>query len=130
MLADDRHANAEAEASATTGTLGGKKGIKKFRQHFRRDPDAIILNSGSDAIPRASETNLDAAGGPRFADGLLGIADEIEEDLNELIGVADDRGQTGDRLEFHFDIVATEGMILELQSAVDDDVEVQSLFLG
>jgi len=87
------------------------------------------LHRGSDASSRAAETNLDPAGGPRFADGLLGVADEIEENLNELVGVADDGRQIRDRLEFNFDIVAAEGMILELQRAFDDDVEVQSFFL-
>ena len=39
----------------------------------------------------APDANLDAAGFADFADGVLGVADEIQEDLNELVGVADDR---------------------------------------
>src|SRR4029077_6906071 len=114
---------------AAAGALGGEKRIEKFRQDFRRDSNPVVLHRGSNAISGTAETDLDAAGGSRFADGLLGVADEIQENLNELVGVADDGGQTGDGLELDFNIVAAERMILKLQRAVNNHVEVQRLFL-
>src|SRR5713226_2315809 len=99
MLADDRHADAEAEACAAAGALGGEKGIEKFRQDFRRDSDAVVLHRGSDSISGAAEADLDTAAGSRFADGLFCVADEIQENLNELIGIADDGRQTRHGLE-------------------------------
>src|SRR5579863_1134414 len=105
MFANDRHADAEAEACAATGALGGEKGIEKLRQDFGRDTDAVVLHRGRDSISGAGEADLDAAAGPGFADGLLSVADEIQENLNELVGVADDGRQTRDGLKFDLDVV-------------------------
>src|ERR1700740_3389512 len=108
MLANNRHADAGAETCAAAGTLGGEEGIEKFGQHVGRNSDAIVLHRGSDPVPGAAETDLDAATGPGFADGLFGVADQVQENLNELIGVADDGGQTGNGLKLDFDVVAAE----------------------
>ena len=78
----------------------------------------------------ACDTNLDAAGFADFADGVLGIANEIEEDLNELIGIADHHGQGRERLEVDFDIVAAEGVLVQLKGAIDEAVDVEGFFLG
>src|ERR1700722_8862898 len=129
MLAHDGHANAEAEAGAAAGAFGCEERVKEFRQDIRRNPNAIILHGGGDAISGVSETDLDAARGARFANRLFGIANQIQENLNQLIRVTDNEGETRHRLELNFDIVAAEGMILELQRAVNDHVEIQGLFL-
>ena len=55
-----------------------------------------------------------------FADGVLGVADEIEEDLDELVGVADDGIEASLRLEFDGDVVAAERMFVELERALDE----------
>ena len=82
MLADDRKTDAPAQAGAATRALGGEERIKKFGQSFWFDTDAVILNRCKDAGTTLAKTNLDAAGRPNFADGLLGVADEIKEYLN------------------------------------------------
>src|SRR5208282_5860148 len=129
MFAEDGHADAEAKTGAATGTLGGEEGIKEFGQGFRLDADAVILNGGKDAIQGLAQANLDAAGLANFTNGLFRIADEIEEDLNELVGVTGDGRKAGEGTEVDFNAVAAKGMLVQLQGAVYDVVEVEHLFL-
>src|SRR6267142_2196006 len=129
MFADDRHADAEEQAGAAAGTLGGEKWIEEFGQDFRGNPDAIVLHRGGDTVSGTTEADLDTPAGSRFADGLFGIADKVQENLDELVGVADDGRQARDGVELDLDIVAAERMILELKCAVNDHVEIQYFFL-
>src|SRR5208282_1471562 len=130
VFADDGHADAKSKAGAATWTLGGEKGIKDSGQGFRLDADAVILNGGKNAVQGLAQANLDAAGLANFPNGLFRIADEIEEDLNELVGVTGDGRKTGERTEVDFNAVATEGMLVQLKGAVDDVVEVEHFLLG
>src|SRR5271157_2879298 len=125
MLAEDGHADTQAKTGAATWTLGGEKGIKDSGQGFRLDADAVILNGGKNAVQGLAQANLDAAGLAKFPNGLFRIADEIEEDLNELVGVTGDGRKTGERTEVDFDVVAAQGMLVQLEGAVDDVVEVE-----
>src|SRR6266446_4530934 len=94
-------------------------------ERFGPDADAIILDGDPDAVGVACEAHLDAAGVADLADGLFRIGDKIQEDLDELIGVADDAGKAGLRTEFHLDVVAAERMLVQLQSALDEAVDVE-----
>ena len=76
-----------------------------------------------------AQANLNAARLANFTNGLFGIADKIEEDLNELVGVASDGRKTWERAEVDFDAVAAKGMLVQLEGAVDNVVEVEHLLL-
>ncbi len=58
------------------------------------------------------DTNLDAASFADLADGLFGVSDKVQKDLNELISVADDDGKFALWMEIHLDVVAAQGMIV------------------
>src|SRR5260370_35903769 len=77
----------------------------------------------------APDADLHAPGFANFANGVLGIADEVKENLNQLIGVADNHGQIGLRLKIHVNIVAAKRMILQLKGALDKVVDVDGPFL-
>src|SRR5580700_9289723 len=53
--------DAEAEAGAAAGALGGVKGIEEARRGFRANADAIVLERDGDAGADASKADLDAA---------------------------------------------------------------------
>lgn len=130
VFANDREADAEAEASATAGALGGVKGIEKARDGFGANADAIVLKCDGNTRAKASEADLNAARFANFADGLFGIGDEIEKDLNELVGVANDAREIGLRTEIDFDTVAAERVLVKLERALDNAIEIDRLFLG
>src|SRR6266852_6107214 len=125
VLANDGHADTETEAGAATRALGGVERIEDAREGFGPDADAIILDGDPDAVGVTCEAHLDAAGVADLADGLFRIGDKIQEDLDELIGVADDAGKAGLRAEFHLDVIAAERMLVQLQSALYEAVDVE-----
>ena len=105
MLAHDGHADAETEAGAAAGALGGVEGIEEARKSFGADADAIVLKGDADAVAAAARENLEASGVADFADGLFGVGDEIQEDLDELVRVAQDAGKAGVAAKIHFEVV-------------------------
>ena len=129
MLANDRHANAEAQAGAAAGALGGEERIKNLAKNFRLDADTIVLNGSENARSYLAKTNLDATGGTDLTDGLLGIADQIKKNLNQLIGIADRGRKSGKRMEIDLNGVAAKRMLVKLKGAIDDGIEVESFFL-
>src|SRR5437016_4754801 len=129
VFANDGHADAEPQAGAAAGTLGGVKGIKDARKRLGADADAVVLNGDRKLVNDAAGTNLDAAGVADFADGLLGVSDQVQKDLNELVGVPDDAGKIGLGMEIHLDIVAAQRVFLQLKRALEKVVEIEGLFL-
>src|ERR1700694_2269527 len=108
MFTNDGHADAEPQAGAAAGTLGGVKGVEDARKRFGADADTVILNGERKLLAVAAGTNLDAAGVADFADGLFGVGDQVQNDLNELVGIPDDGGEIGLWLEIHLDLVAAQ----------------------
>jgi hypothetical protein len=129
VLANNGHADAETEAGAAAGTLGGVKGIEDAGQRFGADADTIILDGDHNLVAVASSTELDAASVTNFADSLLGVGDKVQKDLNELVGVTDDAGKVTRWMEIHLDIIAAEGMFVQLKGALEKIVNVKSFLL-
>jgi hypothetical protein len=129
MFTDDGHADTETEAGAAAWALGGEEGVENLGQNLWLDADAVVLNSGKETLAGPAEADLDATGGADFANGLLGIGNQIEEDLNELVGVANEGGHALTLAEVNFDGVALEGVLVELEGAVHDGVEIERFLL-
>jgi len=129
MLANDGHADAEAESGAASGALRGVERIEDAWERFRANADAIILNSDSDAIGSARKADLNAAGVADFADRLLRIGDQIQKNLDELVRVADDGGKSGLGMKIDFDAVAAERVLMQLESSLEEAIDVQRFFL-
>src|SRR5216684_6197809 len=129
MFANDGHADTESEAGSAAGTLGGVEGIEDTRKHFGADAGAVILDGDSNLITFPSGSNLDAASVADLADSLLGVGDKIQKDLNELVGIPDDAGKIGLQMEIYLDIVAAQGVFLQLECALEKVIEVEGPFL-
>src|SRR5207249_11824624 len=125
VLANDRHANAQAQAGASAGTLGGVERIKQPRQRLGKNADAVVLYRERNVAADSPDAQLNAAALANFANGLLGIADQVQENLNKLIGIANYRRQVRLRLEIDLHIVAAQRVILQLQSALDQSADMQ-----
>ena len=95
VFANNRHADAEAEPGTAAGALRGKERIENARQEFATDAHAIVLEGDENALADNAQTNPQRATFAHFVDGLLGIHDEIQEYLRELIGIPQYGGEIG-----------------------------------
>jgi len=66
-----------------------------MREALLADAHTVILNGDRKLVTDATGTNLNAAGVADLADGLLGVGDQVQKHLNELVGVPDDAGKIG-----------------------------------
>ena len=64
-----------------------------------------------------------------FTDGLFGVGNEIQQNLDQLVAVTHDRGQAGLRLKMDFDLIATKRVFLQLEGALDEHIDVQRFLL-
>src|SRR5271170_8108763 len=108
MLLDDGHADAEAETRSPSWALGRIERVKEPWKRFGKNAHAVVLNGNGNVTADATHADLNAPGIADFPDSMFRVADQIEQDLDELIGIADDRLQTRLRLELHLDAVAAE----------------------
>src|SRR5437899_355230 len=129
MFANDGHADAKPEPGPATGTLGSVKGIEDPREGFRTDAYAVILDGNLELVSTAAGQNLESPRVPNFADGLFSIGDQVQKNLNQLVGVANNAGKIRLAVKFHFDIVVSQGVFLQLKSAFEKVVEVERPFL-
>src|SRR5205814_3919998 len=128
VLANDGHADAKPQAGAAAGTLGGVEGIENAWKCFGADAHAVILNGDRNLLTVAARTDLDSAVVTNFADGLLGVGNKVQKDLNQLVGVPDDAGKIGPGVKIYLDIVAAQRMLLQLEGAIEKVIKVQGLF--
>lgn len=106
VLADDAFGDGEAEAGAVGIEAGGDEDFEDFGQDVLGDSGTIILHGdgegGAAVEGGGTGGDMDAASGVSGAarvDGMEGVTEEVDEDLDELAGVAEDAGGVGDGVE-------------------------------
>src|SRR2546425_41357 len=129
VLANDGEADTQPKSGASGRPFRRIERVKKLGQGFRADADTVVLNDHQNLFPSSRQANLDAAGIAHLPDGVLRVADEIEKDLDELIGVAQHGGKARVPAEVNRNVVPAKRMLLELQGSIDDGVEIQRLLL-
>ena len=108
MLAKNGQANAQAQARAAAGPLRGEERIKNLGKNVTPNPRAIILKSGHDAVGDAADTDAEGSVIANLSNGLLGVGDQVEENLSELAGVAEDERKIGRSRKIYRDAVRTQ----------------------
>src|SRR5437899_13090888 len=88
MFSHDRHADAQPEAGAASGALGGEERVEDPRQHLTGDARAVVLENDRDSVLGGPDANVQDPALALPANGLLGVGDQVQEDLNHLIGIA------------------------------------------
>ena len=93
-------ARGDGQAESRAGVLGGEERIEKSLLHVRRNAFATILYFQDDDVgcfvvevfPIPSRPELDHSA---LANGLGGVADEVDQHLFDLIGIGGDQEGRG-----------------------------------
>src|SRR5579872_483192 len=126
MFAKNRQANAQAQARTAAGPLRGEERIKNFRQYLRPNPSAIILKSGHDTLGGAAYTDAKGPVIANLANGLLGVSDQVEKNLSQLAGVAQDERKVGWGGKINCDAIGAQRMFVKLQAALDQFTQIEA----
>ncbi len=76
--------------------------------------------------PEAADADAQRAVIANFADGLLGIGDQVEENLRQLAGIAENGGQVRAWARNHGNAIGAQRMLVELQAALDQIAQVHA----
>ena len=100
MLLDDPVRDREAEARAAADGLGREEGLEDVRQRVLRDAGAVVDHLGAHRPGVAAHVRVqdDAPPGLALEHRLLGVQQEIQEHLLELVRVGEHRRQAADEL--------------------------------
>src|SRR5216683_1309694 len=94
-------------------------------QSFGTNACAVILHGDRKLVAITAGANLDAARITHLSDGLFGVGNKVQKNLNQLVGVPNDAGKIAGQARVHFNIVAAQGMFMQLQRALKNVVEVE-----
>ena len=125
VLLDDAVGDREAESRATAIAglgcgLGGEKRIVDALQMLGRDARAGVCHHRLDmAIDCRGHAQT-----PTFRHGLLGVQQQVEEDLLQFAGVAVDGRQLVNEVELDVDLRGLELVIEQRQRVADDLVQI------
>ena len=92
MFLDDAITDAQAEAGAFADFFGGEEGIEDAVGVG--DAVAVIAERDFHETVAAARGNLNAGAGHGFAHGVVSVVQDIEEDLLQLLRVADHERQS------------------------------------
>ncbi len=96
MFFDDAFGDGEAEAGAAGVEAGGGEGLEESRGDGGVEAWAVVLDGEGDAVEVGVGVDLDGAAA---VEGVDGVAEEVDEDLEEAVGVALDDEPVGDAVK-------------------------------
>src|SRR5580704_936252 len=127
MLLHHAIADAEAEAGALAYGLDGVEGIENFIGLFHaRASVGKFDDDQATFAQRANQKDTTASG----LHSIHAIADQVIEDLEQLIGVAANGRQDAAIFEFDADVLFAQVQVTQLNRAGEYGVEIQQLLFG
>jgi uncharacterized protein (TIGR03790 family) len=85
VLTGDVERDGEAEAHARVGALRREEGIEDTLPRGIRNAGTVVLHGDLDPAAVGADLDADASGGRRV-EGLAGVLDQVEHDLDEALG--------------------------------------------
>src|SRR5579864_5118579 len=103
MLFHDSVADTEAEAGAFADLLGGEERVKNL---VGVDDAAAVIGEGNlHGVAGLGRHDFDARRTANLANSVIGVVQNVQENLLQLVGVADDIGQSLIEMLHHVDAV-------------------------
>ena len=128
MGANDAVADAEAEAGAFAGGLGGEERIEDA--FGLADAGAVVDESDFDEIRGLAGANADFAVIAGFLDGVVGVIENIEENLLQLLRIADGHLEIFVELFGDFDAMTGKVVAAEANGLAKDGIDLHGLALS
>ena len=126
VFADDAADDEEAEAGA--GGFRGAVGFEEAAHLLGRDAGAVVGDGNQEIGFRGAGADPDHAVFP--GDGLVGVADEVVENLLKLIGIDQGHGELRREIEIHGDAAGNDFRFEQGQGLAEDGVEVAAVAAG
>ena len=121
VLAHDAIGDRQAEAGALADRFGGEERIVDARDVFAGNPGARIGDFDHGAVALETGGNRQPA---TARHRVLGIQEEIEEHLLQLVLHADDDHRRVGQLPSHLDAVQLELVLEQAEHVADDGVQI------
>ncbi len=127
MLLQNAVANAEAEAGAFADLFGGEERVENLIR--MGDSVAVVAERNFDRVARLGRHDLDARGTADFVHGIVGIVQNVEKDLLQLVRVAHHLGQSLVEMFHDIDAVAVEVIGPQLDRPAQNRVQLHGVAL-
>src|ERR1035438_7909848 len=125
VFADDAIADAQSQSGSLANVFGREKGIEDAVGVG--DAGTVIAERDFDVAAAARAHDFDAGGMAAFADRVIGIVDDVEKNLLQLMRIADDFGQGLIQALQYLNAVTDEVVRTELHGAVEDGIQLHRL---
>jgi len=99
-------------------------------QILGRDARAVVGEDDTDTVTRAGRADGEAPAALGLKHGLLGVDDDVEEDLLELVRVGQGLGELGVQVHLQADVLQPQVVAAELQDTLEKDIEVHQFLFG
>src|SRR5207245_10184519 len=116
MFFDDAVADRESQAGAATCGFGGEEGVEDAREIFALDAEARVGDFDFDVAVIRGAAHFEHAAGRH---GVLGIQEEVQEDLLQAIGRSQNAGQIVSEILDNLNVGGAEGMSNESKRFVN-----------
>ena len=127
VLLDDAIADAEAKTRALSDLFGREEGVENLVG--MSNPVAVIGKRDFDSVSGFGGHDFDARGATDFVHRVVSVVENVEEDLLQLMGVADHVRKSFVEVLDYVDAVAIEIVGTQLDRPPQDDVQLQRIAL-
>src|SRR5437870_6132338 len=126
VLADDAVSDGETESGTGAHVLGGEEGVEDaLLRSLRYAGPGVAEPEPHHALPDDGVDVDELGGGIRQR--VTGVGQEVDEDLLQLDGVAEDEGIFGAEVQPHVDLAEVELLFQEREGTSDDVVDPKRL---
>ena len=130
VVLDDAVGDGEAQASALADLLGGKEGVEDAAQVLLGQAGAVVAEGETDVAAIDAGTHRKVTLAVGLQHGMLGVGENVEEDLLHLVGIGHGARQLRVQLQVQGDVLQPQIVAPQLQDPLQECVQVHRLFLG
>src|SRR6266516_4648396 len=130
MIGHDAMRDRQAQPGAAADFLRREKRFKNIRQHFRRHAWAVVFDQNPNEVLLPSGGNLQTAGPRRLGQCVQRIAQQVYQDLLDLVGIGLSRRKLRIQVEFHFCDRLWRIQLAQFRRTPDDFVQVHGFAMN
>ena len=130
MLLDDAVADRQPQPGPLPDPLGGEERIEDLLQMIGLDAGAVVLDADPDTRGRPAGRDAQHALAVRLGHRLLGVDDDVQDDLLQLVRIGQGLRQVLREIGLHLDVAHAHLVGAQLERGLDDAVDRRHDALG